>query len=169
MGESQVRENLGSGTRGNHEWKKVFRKVFLGRIDSLIWGTVMARRSIYKTLLPFDPAFKNWADVDMWMRFCGEGSIGYVPEQLIELDQNPTHGGRFRFTRMAQGNEMVHQNIQRLFVGQERKAALETQKTAWNRNWRRWMLGRLKRCELEELTNGWAMRKGFMRKGWDDD
>lgn len=140
------------------EGKEFFKRFFLGRIDSIIWGTVMARRSLYEKLLPFDSYFENWADVDMWMRFCGQGAISYVPKPLIQLDENPTHSGRFSFARMAKGHEMVLRNIDRILTGAVAEEAKKLQAHAWRNRWRRWMLGRLRRAEWAELKAGWDVR-----------
>ena len=120
----------------------------------------MAKRSVYQRLLPFDSLYANWADVDMWMRFCSEGSIGFVPEQLIQLDQNPTHSGKFSFSRMARVNQMAVENIERLFNGDKRVGCLEVQAGAWRRRWSRWMVGRLRRGDWNGLVEGWRYRKG---------
>lgn len=137
-----------------------FESFFQGRVDSLVWGTVMARRTIYEKLLPFKPKFSLWADVDMWMRFCGEGSIGYEPEILIELDQNPTHSNKFSFARMALVNQMAVENIERLFSRDKQISCLELQANAWRRRWSRWMAGRLRRGDWNGLVEGWRFRKG---------
>ncbi|CAA6693606.1 MULTISPECIES: glycosyltransferase family 2 protein [unclassified Lentimonas] len=131
-----------------------FRRHYLGRVDSIIWGTVMVRKTIYDELLPFDLQYQNWADVDLWMRVCGCASIGYVPEQLIALDDNPTHGGGFSFARMRRLQEMVLSNVERIFLGAELKFAVDLQQDAWRRLWFRWMLGRLKRWQWGEMWNG---------------
>lgn len=162
------RDSRWENPRFVHDWRpepptcldgpEFFRRYFLGRIDSILWGTVMARRSIYEKLLPFDQTYLNWADVDMWMRFCGEGAIAFLPEQLIELDANPTHGVGFSFVRMRRMQAMLLQNIEHLFAGEERARAFAVQRQTWRRLWRRWMLGRLKRGEWAELKRGWEMR-----------
>jgi len=56
------------------------------RGSSPVWGTVMARRSLYRRLLPFDPRFGCVADVDMWMRLSLESDVAFVDEALIEAD-----------------------------------------------------------------------------------
>jgi glycosyltransferase involved in cell wall biosynthesis len=91
--------------------REFFKRFYVGRIDSIIWGTVMVRRDLYGELLPFDPQYKNWADVDMWMRICGKAAIAFVPEKLLELDANPTHGGGFSFEKMRRIQGMVINNI----------------------------------------------------------
>ena len=131
-----------------------FRQHYLGRVDSIIWGTVMVRKSIYDQLLPFDPQYKNWADVDMWMRACGCASIAYLPEQLITLDENPTHGGGFSFARMRRIQDMILSHIERLFDGNRLQPALKLQSRIWRRLWFRWMFGRLRRFDLREACRG---------------
>jgi glycosyltransferase involved in cell wall biosynthesis len=56
------------------------------RGSSPIWGTVMARRSLYRRYLPFEPRFGCVADVDMWMRLSMAGDVAFVDEALIEAD-----------------------------------------------------------------------------------
>ena len=128
-----------------------FKRFYLGRIDSIIWGTVMMRRSLYQKLLPFDTAFRNWADVDLWQRACGEAAIAYVPKQLITLDSNPTHGGGFSFERMRRMQSMLLQNIDCLVPSAEQAQAFKRQKATWRRLWLRWMLGRLRRKKWTQL------------------
>jgi len=64
------------------------RRYFLNswRGSSPVWGTVMARRSLYRQLLPFDARFGCVADVDMWMRFSLESDVAFVDEALIRAD-----------------------------------------------------------------------------------
>lgn len=124
--------------------REFFQKHYLGRIDSLIWGTVMMRRSVYQKLLPFDPQYKNWADVDMWIRACGEGAIAFLPEKLIELDHSPTEQRTFSYARSALVQAIMNTNIVRLLQGDERRQALRLQLRAWRRLWIRWLAGGLR-------------------------
>jgi glycosyltransferase involved in cell wall biosynthesis len=55
------------------------------RFGSPVWGTVMARRSAYEAVGPFDERFGFYADVDMWMRLAEQFPIAYVNEPLITL------------------------------------------------------------------------------------
>ena len=137
-----------------------FRRHYIGRVDSIIWGTAMVRKNIYDQLLPFDPQHKNWADVDMWMRVCACAGIAFVPEQLIKLDDNPTHGGRFSFERMRRVQEAVLSNAGRIFSKADLESVHQLQENAWRRLWFRWMVGRLKHGEWGELWNGIRMPKG---------
>lgn len=64
-------------------WKLGIR--LLSRWDSCVYGTVMTRREVYEKIGWFDPAFANFADVDMWLRIASEYDAAYVDETLIDL------------------------------------------------------------------------------------
>lgn len=55
------------------------------RLDSPVWGTVMARRSLYEEMGLFDSRFGFLSDVDMWLRLAENHEVAYVPETLITL------------------------------------------------------------------------------------
>ncbi len=55
------------------------------RFDSPVWGTVMARRSLYEEMGLFDSRFGFLSDVDMWLRLAENHEVAYVPEALITL------------------------------------------------------------------------------------
>ncbi|HEX9659091.1 MAG TPA: hypothetical protein VGA18_02285, partial [Rhodothermales bacterium] len=132
---------------------------YLGRIDSIIWGTVMARRSLYELLLPFDARYRNWADVDMWMRFCGAGSIAFAAEQLIELDSTETLLRRFSFRRARLVQEMAMTNIARLFIDYALLAHSAKQRKTWKRLWWRWMAGGVLHGEWARLCEGLGLAR----------
>ncbi len=67
-----------------------FEKHFLHKWSSLIWGTAMVRKSVYEDLLPFREEFRNWADVDMWMRISLHHDMAYVDLPLIKTDEGET-------------------------------------------------------------------------------
>jgi hypothetical protein len=46
----------------------------------------MARRALYRALLPFEPRFGCVADVDMWMRFTFVADVAFVDEAMINAD-----------------------------------------------------------------------------------
>lgn len=138
--------------------KELFERYFLGRIDSIIWGTVMARRTTYERLTPFDPQFRNWADVDMWIRFCGVGSIAFVPEQLIDLDATDTQLRRFSFTRARLVQSAIMSNLSRFFSGRALEKHASMQRRTWFRLWWRWMLGGLVHQDWQRLAEGFRMR-----------
>jgi glycosyltransferase involved in cell wall biosynthesis len=131
--------------------REFFERFYLGRLDSIIWGTVMMRREIYQKLLPFNSLYKNWADVDMWMRACGEGGVTYVPELLIELDNTPAAHRLFSFRKLSVTQVMITANIKRLYVGKALKLALQKQKKAWRIKWLRWLLVGFYRLDFKRI------------------
>jgi glycosyltransferase involved in cell wall biosynthesis len=54
-------------------------------LENPVWGTVMARRSIYQELGYFDPQYSFWADFDMWFRIAEKYDVAFVDEALIDL------------------------------------------------------------------------------------
>lgn len=54
-------------------------------LECPVWGTVMARRSVYETVGPFDDTYTFWSDFDMWFRIAEQYDLAFVPEVLIEL------------------------------------------------------------------------------------
>jgi len=55
------------------------------RFDSPVFGTVMARRSVYEEAGFFDERFGFFSDVDMWMRLADRYHVAYINEPLISL------------------------------------------------------------------------------------
>ena len=55
------------------------------RFDSPVFGTVMARRSVYEEAGFFDDRFGFYSDVDMWLRLAERHHVAYVNEPLISL------------------------------------------------------------------------------------
>lgn len=135
--------------------RKFFHTYYLGRLDSIIWGSVMVRRMVYDQLLPFDSKFVNWADVDMWMRVCGVSDVAYLRDQLIELDHTETPHRIFSFYKFGLVQRMALSNIERLYTGTNRASAIQKQKRVWRRLWLRWMLGGLKHRDWPRLAEGW--------------
>lgn len=64
---------------------KVLGARLLSRWDSCVFGTVMARRSVYEKIGWFDPKFGNYSDVDMWLRISRDYDVVYLNETLIDL------------------------------------------------------------------------------------
>ncbi len=94
--------------------REFFRRHYLGSSSSKIWGTVMVRRSVYEAYLPFDEQFRNWADVDMWMRICRTHGIAYVREALLVLDRTPTAQREFSWGKFIIVHRMPFVNIYRM-------------------------------------------------------
>ncbi|HLI62411.1 MAG TPA: glycosyltransferase family 2 protein [Terriglobales bacterium] len=60
--------------------------VFADRdVEFAVWGTVMARRSVYLEMGLFDERYSFWADMDMWCRVTERYDVAYVNEPLILL------------------------------------------------------------------------------------
>ncbi|MDR3749001.1 MAG: glycosyltransferase family 2 protein [Acidobacteriota bacterium] len=55
-----------------------------------VWGTVMARRSVYEEMGFFDARYSFWSDVDMWFRIAEKYDVAHVPEVLIDLPHRKT-------------------------------------------------------------------------------
>jgi hypothetical protein len=137
--------------------KEFFSRVYAGSAGSPIWGTVMVRREVYERHLPFDPQFRNWADVDMWMRICSTHDISYVAEPLIILDNSPTPVRRFSWSKFLIIHRMPALNIFRMTVaGPERNAWLARQKSCTRRLYLRSLAGRLLHGEIMSFANGLA-------------
>jgi len=54
-------------------------------LEPPVWGTVMARRSIYEEMHFFDDHYSFWSDIDMWFRIAEKYDVAHVPEALIDL------------------------------------------------------------------------------------
>jgi glycosyltransferase involved in cell wall biosynthesis len=131
-----------------------FKKYYLGRIDSIIWGTVMMRRSVYQELLPFDPQYKNWADVDMWIRACAKGAVAFVSEKLIELDHSLTEQRQFRFLHKAFVVRMIFEGINLNVSKEDQTRARRSQRRLWRALWLRWMILRLSKADFRIAAEG---------------
>lgn len=97
-----------------------YEKYFLHRLSSIVWGTVMARRSAYDKLLPFDPTFDFISDVDMWMRMCFHYDVAYVRKPLIILndDHAPANWGCrgiFNWKALDLSRKIQEVNIKRFY------------------------------------------------------
>jgi glycosyltransferase involved in cell wall biosynthesis len=74
-------------TRGD-QW----RRFMLGRLDSPVTGLSMIRRSALDQAGLFDAEFGPCSDVDMWLRLCALGDVGYVDELLLYVrGREPGH------------------------------------------------------------------------------
>ncbi|HEY7212188.1 MAG TPA: glycosyltransferase family A protein [Bryobacteraceae bacterium] len=76
---------------------KFLEYCFRGRdLESPVWGTVMARRSIYQKFDYFDTRYSFWADFDMWFRIAEEHDVAFVNESLIDLPSKKVMPHLFR-------------------------------------------------------------------------
>jgi glycosyltransferase involved in cell wall biosynthesis len=69
--------------------------------SSCVWGTVMARKSIYSRSGQFNPRYGFISDVDMWLRLARDHDIAYVNEPLLSLTpREPNHPYAFVHWRL---------------------------------------------------------------------
>ena len=142
--------------------QEFFERHFLGRVGSIVWGTVMARRSAYEELLPFDPAFGFVSDVDMWMRMCAGYDVAYVDKPLIFLDHSPSAErvlGVFNWKPVETVRRIHQTNIERMFAGDAARIARETRRLEWmmQRFVAARLLGRVRRRDWSGLKQGLAI------------
>ncbi|NWG33070.1 MAG: glycosyltransferase family 2 protein [Chloroflexi bacterium] len=71
---------------------RMWRRRMLSRLASPVTGLSMIRRSALETVGLFDPEFGACSDIDMWMRLCAIGDVGYVNELLLYVrGREPGH------------------------------------------------------------------------------
>ena len=75
-------------------------------LENPVWGTVMARRSIYQKLGYFDPKHSFWADFDMWFRIAEEHDVAFVKEPLIDLPSKEVMPHLFRLGALEAHRQM---------------------------------------------------------------
>ncbi len=139
--------------------REFFERHFLHRLSSIVWGTVMARRSAYDALLPFDPAFGFVSDVDMWMRMCLGYDVAYVREPLILLDHEPTPERApmvFNWSWLETSRRMQLVNIHRFFANDalRRQRELRRHARVVQGVWARRLLGRLRHRDWKGFSRG---------------
>ena len=141
--------------------REFFETHFLHQFSSIVWGTVMARRSAYARLMPFDGAFEFISDVDMWMRMCLHQDVAYIREPLIVLDgdHSPAKWGQpglFNWRLLALSCRIQEVNIGRFFAGEpdRLRAELRRHHRAVPRVYAARMLGRLRSLDWDGLREG---------------
>lgn len=135
-----------------------FEKYFLHKWSSLIWGTAMVRKSVYDDLLPFREEFRNWADVDMWMRVSLSHDMAYVDLPLIKTDEGDTPLRGFDWGKVFIQHRMMESAI-RLYcrrTGKDARHFLLRQHFNLLRRWTRHMAGGLRE------QDGARLRRGFV-------
>jgi glycosyltransferase involved in cell wall biosynthesis len=65
----------------------VLERRLFPRWDSPFRGTALIRRSAWEAIGGMRERFGMLADVDLWMRLCARGSVGYVAKPLITVRQ----------------------------------------------------------------------------------
>jgi glycosyltransferase involved in cell wall biosynthesis len=96
--------------------RSFYERHLIHRFSSIVWGTVMARRSAYDLLLPFDEQFGYISDVDMWMRMCFHYDVAYVRGPLILLDHTPQfRGEKVNWLMVEWARKIQLLNLQRFY------------------------------------------------------
>ena len=144
------------------EGRLFFERHLLHEVGCPIWGTVMARRSAYETLLPFDARFGFLADVDMWMRMCLDHDMAYVNEPLIRLDHSPSDQrkmGSYNWQWLEWARQIHVANIERFFAADpvRRARELETHRRVFQRFCAARLVGRILHGDIVGLRGGLAM------------
>lgn len=145
-----------------------FEKYYLHRFSSIVWGTVMARRSAYEKLLPFDDAFGFVSDVDMWMRMCQHYDVAYVRKPLIILDHSASQerdSGKYNWGWLDASRRMQEINIKRFFNEQSERHIRELR---WHSKVAQWIyaqriLGRIKSRDWNGVKEGLGLCRNL---GW---
>jgi len=83
------------------------------RGSSPVWGTVMARRSIYRDALPFAEEYGCVADVDMWMRLSWVADVAFVDEALITAHPSSHFVSGVNWSLVHALRRIHRQNVQR--------------------------------------------------------
>jgi len=70
------------------EW----RRLMLSRLDSPVTALTMIRRDALEKVGLFDAKFGACSDIDMWLKLCAVGDVGYVNELLLYVrGREPGH------------------------------------------------------------------------------
>jgi glycosyltransferase involved in cell wall biosynthesis len=156
--------NVSSITAG----REFYEKYFLHRLSSIVWGTVMARRSAYDKLLPFDSSFGFVSDVDMWIRMCLYYDVAYVRKPLIVLDHSSTKergAGKFNWLWLDNSRKIQEVNIRRFYSDNPKRLLQELR---WHRQLVQWIylkliLGRMRACDWGGVSEGFRLCRNL---GW---
>jgi glycosyltransferase involved in cell wall biosynthesis len=148
--------------------QEFFERFFLHRFSSIVWGTVMARRSAYDKLLPFDVTFGFVSDVDMWMRMCLYYDVAYVRKPLIILDHSPSKergSGNFNWGWLDASRKMQEINIKRFYNEQPERLRREMRRHSKLVQWvyAQRILGRLRSCDWNGVKEGLGLCRNL---GW---
>ena len=133
-----------------------FRTRLMYRWSSLIWGTTMVRRSVYAELLPFRAEFRNWADVDMWMRIALNYDVAYVDLPLIKTDEGETPLRGFNWRQVFIQHRMVEAGLRTYCqkVGRCSFLPLRVQYLNLLQRWCRHMASGVRQWDLTRLVEG---------------
>lgn len=146
--------------------RKFYESYFRHRFSSIVWGTVMARRTAYDGLLPFDPQFGFVSDVDMWMRMCLHYDVAYVRKPLIVLEHETSHErrpGKFNWGWLDSARRMQVINLYRFYEHQPGRLQSELRRHQFvvQQVYFRRLLGRLCRRDWIGLEEGLQLCRGL--------
>lgn len=131
-----------------------FSNHYLHHSSSKVWGTVIARKEAYVTLLPFRKEYGPWADVDMWIRMCAKFEVGYIPEALIILDNNSGHFREFSWRPIVCLHVIKTRNLDLFAGGVTLGWFLLCENLRFGRQVLRVLLGRLYRRKIGQFNLG---------------
>lgn len=147
-----ILHNVQQFTKG----RDFFESHLLHKFSSIVWGTVMARRTAYSRLLPFDSKYGFISDVDMWMRMCLNYDVAYIREPLIILDNSPTPNRAFKWERLTRIRLMQEANISRFYGDQPARLKKEMyqHRQVVRRVYLRRLLGRIWHRDWSSVREG---------------
>ncbi len=136
-----------------------FEQHMLHRYSSYVWGTVMARRTAYQELLPFDAKYGPYSDVDMWMRMCKSYDVAYVREPLILLDDSPSTWRKFDWQRIEIVRQMQFDNVKRFYSSNPDRLRIEIRRhrKAYTKMCLRRILGRVWHRDFDGVLKGLSL------------
>ena len=152
----QQKDYLEEGVEPFTPGREFFERHQIHRYGSRVWGTVMARRTSYQKLGPFDPQLGFISDVDMWFRMFQHFDVCYIKEPLIYLDNEMTESRRFTWWKLFVANRIMVANIRRFYAYDTPRleAALRKQKHVMKAMFLRWLAGRVWRRDMPNLWRG---------------
>jgi glycosyltransferase involved in cell wall biosynthesis len=87
-------------------------RYMLDRLDSPVWGTVMARCECYERSGRFNPRFGFISDVEMWMRLNMDYPVAYIGESLIKIiPREITHPFHYIDWKLEEISIDIHRHI----------------------------------------------------------
>lgn len=136
--------------------REFFEKHMLHKFSSIVWGTVMVRRTAYQKLLPFDATFGFYSDVDMWMRMCLYFDVAYIREPLMFLDESPTLERKFSWEKTEIARRIELTNIYRFYRDQQESLTKELaiHKSKVRAVYLSRLLGRIRRLDWKNFGIG---------------
>lgn len=94
-------------------------RFMLSRLASPVTGMSMIRRSALELAGLFDPEFGACSDVEMWLRLCAVGDVGYVNELLLLIrGREPGHPyGGVNWTILDEVVRAHRKHLRRYYCG----------------------------------------------------